>query len=183
MARVGSGCTRLRTCRQACCFRRRLSRKMGRALRASLSVDEEVSRKRRVQASPRRQVFGCRHELGIAACWRAYRPPLIGHLPTLLMDLVGISLGMGNAEPGAEAFTWRANIQHKANGGLANAIAVARSAHHARPPRPVSLLPCSRPHPYPSTPSPRSYTPSASTLLGVHMACHAPFVRPFHRWV
>jgi len=46
---------------------------------------------------------------------------------------------MGEAEPGTDAFTWRRSQyrwQHKAAIGFGNAVAVARRAHLAHPPRP-----------------------------------------------
>ena len=46
---------------------------------------------------------------------------------------------MGDDEPGTDAFTWRRSQyfwKHKAAIGFGNAVAVARRAHLAHPPRP-----------------------------------------------
>ena len=55
---------------------------------------------------------------------------------------------MGDHEPGTDAFTWRWSQyfwKHKAAIGFGNAVAVARRAHLARPPRPRQWARVSRP--------------------------------------
>ena len=56
---------------------------------------------------------------------------------------------MGDHEPGTDAFTWRRSQyfwKHKAAIGLSTAIAVARRAHLAHPPRPRQWPRASRPN-------------------------------------
>ena len=95
---------------------------------------------------------------------------------------------LGDDEPRVDAFTWRRSQffwQHLADMGLANAVAVARRAHLARPTRPRL---CAQPsvidpllsQPPPPPPASQSRSPPASLFLGVDLACYDPSSRFTH---